>query len=313
MEDLAAGWSQVLADADDSAWLIGAFVHLVKGGALDSAAVHVVSDEDLIAAEVLVSVGLLTRGQSGFSVAPAMAVEVGSGLVTRAQASVSSMRQLAAVMGIVGDTDGDGWAAYDDETLIAQGHASALGGTMLAMVVVPSLDGLEDRFNAGGAFLDVGVGIGALTAAFCAARATATVVGIDVLPRALALARETIATAGCQDRVELRLQRVEELADRQRFDLAWLPAPFIPTTVITNALTRLHDALRPGGWLVVGAGRFEGSPLSVAVTKWKTHRAGGTPLSHEDANNLFDTTGYVDFQQLPTPPGAPVLFAGRCR
>jgi len=159
--------------------------------------------------------------------------------------------------------------------------------------------------------LDVGVGIGALTAAFCAARPAATVVGIDVLPRALALARQTIAAAGFQDRVDLRLQGVEELTDSQRFDLAWLPAPFIPTAIITTAFARLHDALRPGGWLVVGADRFEGTPLSVAVTTWKTHRAGGTPLPRKDADRLFHNAAYVDFQQLATPPGTPALFVGQ--
>ncbi len=236
MDDPAAGWAELLADADDRAWLIGAFVHLVDAGALGSTPVRVVSEEDRIAAEVLVSSGLLIAGADGFSVSPAMAVEPERVLATRAQGSVSSMRQLAAVMGIVGDTDGEAWAAHDDDTLIAQGQASGLGGTMLAMAVIPSLDGLEDRFSEGGAFLDVGVGIGAMTATFCAARPAATVIGIDVLPRALALARQTIATAGCQDRVDLRLQRVEELTDSQRFDLAWLPAPFIPTAIITTAL-----------------------------------------------------------------------------
>ncbi len=313
MDDPAAGWAQRLTDADDQAWLIGAFVHLVNAGALDSTTVSVVSEEDRVAAEVLVSGGVLIAGADGFSVPPAMAVEGGSGLATRAQGWVSSMRQLGAVIGIVGETDGEAWAAYDDDTLIAQGQASALGGTMLAMAVIPSLDGLEDRFSDGGAFLDVGVGIGAITAAFCAARPAATVMGIDVLPRALALAHQTIATAGCQDRVELRLQGVEELTDSQRFDLAWLPAPFIPSSIITTAFGRLHDALRPGGWLVVGAGRFEGTPLSVAVTKWKTYRAGGTPLPRQEANMLFDNAGYVDFQQLATPPGTPALFAGRKR
>jgi SAM-dependent methyltransferase len=308
--DTDAAWMDTLTDADDRAWLIGAFVYLASNGALSGTGINIGTSQDRAAADVLSAAGVLTPAGDGFAVPPALAGETGAGLSSRVSGALSSLRQLAAALGII-DDDGQGWGAHDDDTLIAQGQASALGGTMLAMAAVPSLDGLDERFTSGGAFLDVGVGIGAMTAAFCTARPTATAVGIDVLPRALGLARQTMATAGIEGRVQLREQSVEELADTDRFDLAWLPAPFIPAAIIHTALMRIHDALRTGGWLVVGAGRFADRPLSTAVTKWKTLRANGTPLPAGDARELFASTGYVEFQELFTPPGAPALFAGR--
>jgi hypothetical protein len=95
VDDPATSWAELLADADDQAWLIGAFVHLVNAGGLDSTTVRVVPEEDRIAAAVLVAAGVLSPAADGFSVPPAMAVEAGSGLATRAHRSVSSMRQLA--------------------------------------------------------------------------------------------------------------------------------------------------------------------------------------------------------------------------
>ncbi|MDQ3106895.1 MAG: class I SAM-dependent methyltransferase [Actinomycetota bacterium] len=154
------------------------------------------------------------------------------------------------------------WAEQSDQTLRAQGRASSFGGTMLARFAVPTLTGLAERFDGGGWFLDVGVGVGELTAAFCDALPDARVVGLDVLPRVLGLAAETLADRDLTERVELREQGVQDLADDNRFDLAWLPAPFIPEPIFPSALARIHAALRIGGWIVVGAGRFDGDELA---------------------------------------------------
>jgi SAM-dependent methyltransferase len=186
-----------------------------------------------------------------------------------------------------------------------------MAGQMLATYAIPSLEGLGERFAAGGDFLDVGVGVAELAATFCAALPNARAVGIDVLPRALDLAQQTIAARGLQDRLEVRLLPVQELSDVERFDLAWMPAPFLPEQAFTDGLRRVHDALRPGGWLIVAAGRFDGDALSIAVTRWKTLRTGGTPLAPDDARVAVEGAGFVEMMVLPTPPGAPVLYAAR--
>jgi SAM-dependent methyltransferase len=236
-------------------------------------------------------------------------------LQTRVDATMAALRQLAMVAGITSSSTGDGggWAAQDDETLLAQGRASAFGGMMLARMAVPSLDGLSARFTegAGGVFLDIGVGVAELSAAFCEALPGARVIALDVMPRVLDLARRTLAERGLTERVELRLQGVQDLDDEAAVDLAWLPAPFIPEGVYEPALAAIHRALRPGGWIVLAAGRLDDDALPVAVTRWRTLLAGGTPLTRHAAHASLTAAGFVDVADLPAPPGAPALYAAR--
>jgi precorrin-6B methylase 2 len=303
---------RTLSDLEDNLWAAAAFLHLASSGALAESGLTPVTPDDHAAVEALVAIGLVSRGDEGVRPSAGLAGLLAQvGIETLAQAKLSAFRQVASVVGVTPPEQDTGWGAHDDETLLAQGRASAFGGVALATMFIPSLDGLEDRFSSGGDFLDVGVGIGALTAAFCEHRPTAHVVGLDVLPRAVELARGTIRAASLEDRVELRLQAVQDLDDVDRYDLAWLPAPFIPASVFAQALRRVYRALRPGGWLVVAAGRFDGEPLAIAVTKWKTLRAGGTPLPSAEAMTTLPAVGFVDVMQMPTPVGAPALFAAR--
>jgi hypothetical protein len=77
------------------------------------------------------------------------------------------------------------------------------------------------------------------------------VVGIDPWEQALTAARRNIADSGIAERVELRLQGVEQIADAV-FTVAWLPAPFIAADIVTRTIERTRGALMPGGWLIVG-------------------------------------------------------------
>jgi len=304
--------ARTLSDVEDDMWAAAAFVHLVSSGALTATSLVPTTPDDHAAVPALIAIGLVEQGEDGARPTAGLSGLLSqTGAETVAQAVLSSFRQVASLVGITPPEEDAGWGAHDDETLLAQGRASAFGGVALATMFVPSFEGLEERFSVGGDFLDVGVGTAALAAAFCEHRPMARVVGLDVLPRALELAGNTIRSAGLEERIELRLQAVQELDDVERYDLAWLPAPFIPASVFEEALRRLHRALRPGGWLTVGAGRFDGEPLAVAVTKWKTLRAGGTPLPAVEAMTMLPAAGFVDAVQLPTPVGAPALFAAR--
>jgi SAM-dependent methyltransferase len=265
--------------------------------------------EQAAAARTLIAVGLAVESGGGLQLAPGLESALADGsLPARAEGMVSSLRQLAAVLGIVPAGHDTGWSRYDDETLLAQGRASAFGGRMLATTGVPAMDGLAERFSDGGRFLDIGVGVGELAAAFAETLLASHVVGIDVLPRALELARRTIEERGLSGRMEVRLQPVQELDDDSTFDLVWIPSPFIPSEVVATGIGRVGAALRPGGWLVIGAGRFEGDPLAVAVTRWKTVLSGGKPFPPE-ARAAVESVGLTRFTEIPAPPGAPALYA----
>jgi methylase of polypeptide subunit release factors len=159
--------------------------------------------------------------------------------------------------------------------------------------------------------LDIGIGVAAMAVAYCQAFPRLRVVGLDVFPRAVELAQQTIDQAGMADRIEVRQQDMATLEDRDVFCLAWLPAPFVPRPAIDSGLPRVVAALVPGGWLVVGHGKFADQRLSNALTRFQTVAFGGTPLSGEEAQDLLRDVGLEQVRTLPTPEGAPGITVGR--
>ena len=106
--------------------------------------------------------------------------------------------------------------------------------------------------------LDVGVGVAAMAVAYCEAFPGLQVVGLDVFPRALALARRTIDDAGMADRVELRRQDVANLEDEGVFCLAWLPAPFVPPAALDadSRVSSVAWSLPAGSWSRTASSRL---------------------------------------------------------
>ena len=101
--------------------------------------VRLTSDEDKAAAQILASIGLLANVEGGYEPAQGMVELMAFVPATiRAEATVSILRQIAATAGILPNADAVGWASYDDETLLAQGRASSLGGRMLATIAASS-------------------------------------------------------------------------------------------------------------------------------------------------------------------------------
>ncbi len=203
------------------------------------------------------------------------------------------------------------WAEHSDEALIAQGRASGMAGPMFARQL-GAFGEFATRFTAPGArMLDVGTGTGALALGFAETFPELRVVGIDVLDRALELARLTVADRAAGERITFRKQDVATLRDDEGFDLAWLPAPFIPPPVLSPGVAAVVATLRPGGWLMVGHGRFGESPFADALTRLKTIAYGGSPLDADAARELLEAHGLVDVRTLQSPPGAPALTLGR--
>lgn len=73
---------------------------------------------------------------------------------------------------------------------------------------------------------------------------------------------------------------------------------------------RVAAALVPGGWLMVGHGKFAGDPLEDALSGFKTVAYSGTPLG-EQAQTSLREVGLIEVSTMPTPPGVPVITVGR--
>jgi 2-polyprenyl-3-methyl-5-hydroxy-6-metoxy-1,4-benzoquinol methylase len=203
------------------------------------------------------------------------------------------------------------WSAHSDETLIAQGRASGSAAALFTTFVLPHFAGLADRLARPGArMLDVGTGVGALAIGYAHAFPQLHVTGLDVMPRVLRLAQAQIEASGVADRVEVRQSDVAELADEPVYDLAWIPAPFIPEPAFSNGVARIVAAMRPGGMLMIGHGVYEGTELENAIARFKTLGYGGTPLDGESAARQLTAHGLTQVRRIQLPPGAPGLTVG---
>jgi hypothetical protein len=204
------------------------------------------------------------------------------------------------------------WADQPDEALIAQGRSSAQAAAMLKTFGVPMMSGLGDALSRPGArMLDVGTGVAALAVAWAELFPALTVVGLDVMPRVLALAAQTVAASTVADRVVLREQDIGTLDDEGLYALAWLPAPFVPDPALRAGVVRISRAPAAGGWAMVAHSKFAGDPLEDALSRFKTVAYGGTALNDDQAQTLLREAGLGDVMTLPTPRGAPGITVGR--
>ena len=195
---------------------------------------------------------------------------------------------LQAVELVDGPRGEAGWQHVDPRILDGQGAVSATLAPVLRERIVPRLDGLSSRLDGlGAAFLDIGVGVAKLSIAIAGTWPSPRVLGIDPFLPALTLGADHVAQAGLHDRVALRALRAEELDADQAFDLAWFSLPFVPDTVLERALSKVHAALRPGGWLLTATLAGPGE-LGMALARLRTSRFGGRVIASPRGRDSAD-------------------------
>jgi precorrin-6B methylase 2 len=197
------------------------------------------------------------------------------------------------------------WSYQDPIILESQGQASRLIVRGIGALAThrPELGAMLRR---GGAFLDVGTGVGWLAIDVARSWPAMRIVGVDPWEPALALARENLAKSGVAERIELRSQCVEHLDDVATFTLAWVPGPFIGAAIADRALERIHCALAPGGWLIFGINVTPPDPLQAALTALKNVRSGGYSWTPREVEERLRAS---DFQKVECfSPGDPILF-----
>src|SRR5262245_23532031 len=214
---------------------------------------------------------------------------------------------------LLNPTSGPGWTHTEAEILQSSGEVSAAFSVLLKQSIVPRLEGLSQRLEAtNGAFLDVGVGVGALSIAMARLWPSLRVVGIDRWRPALAIARDNVQKAEFLTRIELREQAAHDLSDADAFDLAWVPGSFINEALIGATLERVHRALRPGGWVVFGIQNPGKDPLTASLARLRTVLWGGCARVLDDAEILLNQAGYTQVQTLPSSPTSIMaLIVGR--
>jgi len=205
-----------------------------------------------------------------------------------------------------------GWDP-DDDTLTTQGRASRRVAGLITDVVAGRFPELADHLAAPGArFLDVGVGVAQISIELCRRYPLLHVTGVDINARPLRLAADNLAAADLNDRIDLRQVDIAELADTESFTLAWIPMPFLSPGVVGPALSAVHRALRPGGWLLAGCSGPDTDALAKAMNRLRAGILGGGHHTAADTAALLIDLGFTDVHQLSAmPAGPPGLVVAR--
>jgi SAM-dependent methyltransferase len=258
---------------------------------------------DVVDAEFLVAAGAVTRiGDTRFRLA------VDEPIYRDPEAVASSAlyqlrRALEHASGRV-----SGWADADPETVIAFGRVTGRGGDIIADQLLPRLPALETRFREGdAAFLDIGVGVGAISIRLVERYPGTHAVGLDVLPGVLELAQAEVARNGLLGSIELRLQSIADLHDQNRYDLAWIPQPFIGRDAFFDGIHNVFRALTPGGALLVPVALHADAPeFARARVIHSALLAGGSTIAPSELVQLLHEAGFEDLTEHAL--GAQVLM-----
>jgi 2-polyprenyl-3-methyl-5-hydroxy-6-metoxy-1,4-benzoquinol methylase len=198
-----------------------------------------------------------------------------------------------------------GWTHSDQTILKNAGEVSMFFPHILKQLLMPRLTGLAERLDSpDAAFLDIGVGIAAMSIEMARLWPSLRIVGIDIWKPSLTLARENVRNAGFENRIELREQKAEDLTDENVFDLIWIPSVFIPMSSISEIVNRVHKALRPNGWVLFGMAKSGADPLGSSIVRLRTAQWGGCIMSSDQAESLLSNAGFADVQTMPSPPNA---------
>jgi hypothetical protein len=249
------------------------------------------SSIDLIDAELLLAAGLLSQsGTDTFAVTePDLAAINGDVLADGVKAQLR--RALEHL-----DRRDVGWSGVDPELVISQGRASRAAAEFISRALLPTMPGSQAAFESGSArFLDVGIGVGAISIRLCQLYDGLHCVGLDILDEPLKLAAAALEKHQLTDRVKLRRQSVTDLNDEDSYDLAWLPQVFIPRAAFEEGCRRVHAALLPDRWVIVPlAATTANNAFEVAVFAHTAQLLGGGPMHPSEATALLTAAGYVD-------------------
>jgi len=137
----------------------------------------------------------------------------------------------------------------------AQAIAESTWGlqVMTAKKILPNLEGLAERLEAGGMILEVGCGTGNLLALLAKTFPTAHCIGVDIDEDSVTSARQRLQKAGIADRAEARKGSVSAAVQPSSVDAVVIVEVLheIAQDLRPFVIAQSATALKPGGWLVI--------------------------------------------------------------
>jgi SAM-dependent methyltransferase len=137
----------------------------------------------------------------------------------------------------------------------AQAIAESTWGlqVMTAKKILPNLEGLAERLEAGGTILEVGCGTGNLLALLAKTFPKAHCIGVDIDEDSVTSARQRLQKAGVADRAEARKGSVSAAVQAASVDAVVMVEVLheIAQDLRPFVIAQSAAALKPGGWLVI--------------------------------------------------------------
>jgi SAM-dependent methyltransferase len=293
-----AGEPGVRVSALEHPMVLAAFARMASTGAwqrvLDGQPLS--EDIDIADAQFLVAAGAITRVS-----ADTFQLALSEPMYSNPDAVANSAQHLLRRALAHATGRATGWASEDPETVLSFGRATGIASDVFGDRLLPQLPVSAAAFAAGrAAFLDVGVGVGAISIRLVQRYPGTRAVGLDVLPHVLELAQAEVARSGLTDSIELRLQSVADLRDRDEYHLAWVPQPFIPLPVFLEGIHNVFRALKPGGALIAPVAiHAEASEFSRARFIHSASLAGGSTITASELAEVLRAAGFVDLAEHP--------------
>jgi precorrin-6B methylase 2 len=194
-----------------------------------------------------------------------------------------------------------GWSFTEPEILQSLGRAAFRLGDSIFKEVVPSLGDLASRLQEPSArFLDVGAGMGGIAIAACRFLQNLHAVGLEPQDASLTEAHKNIAEVGFTDRIELRKERIEDLTDKDVFNLVYFPQAFMSDGVVKLGLQNIWGSLRPGGWIVVQTIAVPGMELPAALSRLRDTLMGGNARIPSQLQAMLSDAGFISISTIPS-------------
>ena len=128
-------------------------------------------------------------------------------------------------------------------------------------------------------------------------------------PAELDVVLTSIAALDLGDRIEIRNQDVTTLAERDRYDCGWLPAPFLPEAVLVGAIPRVIDAVKPGGLVAIGVQKTPEDPLAAATQRLRNISDTGATQTVDSIRAMCHDAG-LEASVLNPDATIPIAFVG---
>lgn len=147
---------------------------------------------------------------------------------------------------------GVAWEAFGDDAIESQGDFNRPWlRTDLVQSYLPSISDVHEKLTSGARVVDVACGVGWAGISIAKAYPRTTVVGLDPDDSSIALARRFAAEDGVADRTSFEVHNADDPLASGPFDVAIMVEALHDVAHPIEILSRIREALTPGGTLLV--------------------------------------------------------------